>query len=286
MTTQHYADYHFHTECSPDSIELLENQIHFAAKRGIHEICVTDHWDLVDEDEPTFFPEIEKWHEIYTHNKNFKLPKDFKLNFGIETGEAFANLEVTQKILSSLPFDFVLGSVHCTGVKNEDVTQGENGLAINNGTGKGIYYGINDADTPEKLKKFFDDYFEELLLHSTHTYFDSLSHLNYPFRYIKPTDDLHLTDYMEQITAVQENLIKNKKSMEFNTARGRALDPWIPVLKRYKDLGGTYITIGSDAHKESHIAVGIQEAVALLKSLGFQSYTTYTKREPIQVPIL
>lgn len=289
MAQQHYADFHFHTECSPDSIELLENHILAAASRGIHEICVTDHWDLVDEEYPTFHPDIPKWHEIFTHclaNKLPQTPKDFKLNFGIETGEGFANLPCTEKILARGPFDFVLGSVHSINVKNQDVSEGENGLAINNGIGKGIYFGIADSNTPEKLNQFFLDYFDSLILHSTHCYFDSLSHIIYPFRYLKPTDDIHLENYMEQITAVLENLIKNQKSMEFNTTHGDTIELWIPILKRYKEQNGKLLTIGSDAHRQAHIGLGVKEAVSLLKSMGFTSYTTYTKRNPVEVPIL
>lgn len=286
MNKQYYADYHFHTECSPDSLELLEKHIESARERGINELCVTDHWDLVDELRPTVHPKIEQWHEIYIRNFDKISSEKIKLNFGVEVAEGFTNLAITQKTLTAYPFDFVLGSVHCSGAKNEDVTEGENGEAVNHGKGTGLSVNLKNSKNLQDRKLILEDYFEELLLQSSHTYFDSLSHINYPFRYLNPADGLLITDYMEQVTAVLENLIKNQKSMELNTTRDKNVGMWTPILRRYQELGGKYITIGSDAHVANHIGLGVHEGVELLKSLGFSTYATYTKRTLVEVPIL
>lgn len=52
------------------------------------------------------------------------------------------------------------------------------------------------------------------------------------------------------------------------------------MLKRYKELGGEIITLGSDAHRAEDIAKDFQEARELLKSLGFTHFCTFTKKKP------
>ncbi|MBU5455232.1 hypothetical protein [Caproiciproducens sp. MSJ-32] len=49
----------------------------------------------------------------------------------------------------------------------------------------------------------------------------------------------------------------------------------------YKELGGRIITIGSDTHKEEHIAYKILEVREELKKLGFKQFCTFEKMKPI-----
>lgn len=268
MNTQQYSDCHFHTECSPDSEELLSLHIQSAQQRGITHLCVTDHWDLIEEP-TTLTPPLEKWHALY-QSVLPSLPSQMTLLFGVELGDGYHNIPVAQKVLDSHPLDFVLGSAH----------------AINVDGGYSIYYGFQDCDTPEKVSQFFDDYFQTLLHQSEQTYYDSFGHIIYPFRYLPPDSPIQLANYMEQVTAILENLIKHDKAFELNTTQGKTMDIWTPILTRYHELGGTLLTIGSDAHRHSHIGLGIPQGIALLQSLGFTQYTNYIKRVPHAVPIL
>jgi histidinol-phosphatase (PHP family) len=61
--------------------------------------------------------------------------------------------------------------------------------------------------------------------------------------------------------------------------------PGEEIVKRFKDLGGEYITIGSDAHYADHLGAGIPEGMAIAERCGFKTVTLYQKREPIQIPI-
>ena len=40
------SDYHLHTLISSDSPASLEQQAQSALDAGLHELCVTDHWNL------------------------------------------------------------------------------------------------------------------------------------------------------------------------------------------------------------------------------------------------
>jgi histidinol-phosphatase (PHP family) len=57
------------------------------------------------------------------------------------------------------------------------------------------------------------------------------------------------------------------------------------VLKRYREMGGTLVTIGSDAHKAAQVGCQFDEAVNILRNCGFTHYAYYVKRKPKFVKI-
>jgi histidinol-phosphatase (PHP family) len=58
------------------------------------------------------------------------------------------------------------------------------------------------------------------------------------------------------------------------------LEKAIQVLRliRYKELGGTLITTGSDSHYSEHIGAGFLDLYELLKSIGFKYVAEFNKR--------
>jgi histidinol-phosphatase (PHP family) len=44
----------------------------------------------------------------------------------------------------------------------------------------------------------------------------------------------------------------------------------MPIYKRYRDMGGRYITIGSDAHTEENIGMNFKVALDLAEHLNLQ----------------
>lgn len=57
--------------------------------------------------------------------------------------------------------------------------------------------------------------------------------------------------------------------------------PDIPIIKRYKELGGYLLTLGSDAHIAKCIAHGFDYALSELSRLGFKNIYYYKNRKPI-----
>ena len=53
----------------------------------------------------------------------------------------------------------------------------------------------------------------------------------------------------------------------------------IIVLKRYLELGGKLLTIGSDGHSPDKIATEFAKTEELLKSLNVPGYYVYKKRK-------
>lgn len=266
---QYYADYHMHSEFSVDSKELLGNYVKEAEKQGISEFCITDHWDLEPQTTHADLNGMRKGMDRWA-TENANAPAGIRVNFGIEVGDGYLNVPLVDQVLAEFPFDYVIGSVH----------------SLNSAAKKSIFHGFPDQPDKEAHQRFFRHYFDTMILQSQQTYFDSLGHIIYAFRYMKHDVGLSIQDYMEDVTTILENLIQNQKSFELNTTQGTTLEIWRPILQRYQDLGGTAITLGADAHRASHFGLGIPEGVALLKSYGFQHYLVYRERKPVEIPIL
>lgn len=96
----------------------------------------------------------------------------------------------------------------------------------------------------------------------------------YPFEKVRP-----------MIAEILKIIIVDDKGIELNTSSHRyGLTDSMPsaeLLRLYKDLGGKIVTIGTDSHTPAHLGTYIREAKSQLKELGFQSFCTYEKMEPI-----
>ena len=93
-------------------------------------------------------------------------------------------------------------------------------------------------------------------------------------------------DYNDIIDDILHLLIENDKALEINTGAFKfgllEPNPCIATIKRYKDLGGSLITLGSDAHRTTQIGVGYDKITGILKECGFNSYFVYKNRKPVE----
>ena len=90
--------------------------------------------------------------------------------------------------------------------------------------------------------------------------------------------------YADYIDAILKYLIEHGKGLELNTGGWKYglsfAHPHQDVLKRYKELGGEILTIGSDAHKPEHVAYDFDRVKAYLEACGFKYYTEFRNRIP------
>ncbi len=115
--------------------------------------------------------------------------------------------------------------------------------------------------------------------------FSVVGHIDFPTKGC-PYDDkmLRYTDAPEIMDTLFRYLIDHGKGIEVNTSIFRALGKdtldmaW---LKRYKELGGEIVTIGSDAHKPQDVGYGWDAAANLLKEAGFAYIATFRQMKPI-----
>ena len=77
----------------------------------------------------------------------------------------------------------------------------------------------------------------------------------------------------------------NEKALELNVSGlfseiGDTL-PNKELIKRYHDMGGKYITVGSDSHYYDKTCKGIDKGYDILKECGYNHFTIFKNRKPI-----
>ena len=261
------ADYHLHSHNSGDSEELMENYVKQAIEAGLNTICFTEHMDIDYKGEN---PEDNNIFELNTDSYLYELASlkskysnQINILFGIEIGMQ-PHLRRELAIYSkAYEFDFIIGSVHML-------------------DGKDPYYRYlyPDKSDEELYRMYFKEMYEDLRVFSN---FDVLGHLDYIVRYGQNKDTNYSYDkYKDLIDPILEKLIDNEKGIELNTAGlrygCREANPCMDILKKYRDLGGEIITVGSDAHKACDLGYKFDIAKNILEDAGFKYYCTFEKR--------
>ena len=263
------ADCHLHTSFSGDSTTPMETMILKGIDLGLTHMCFTEHQDFeypVTKDTPEGMFEVNTDAYLYDLLRYREKYKDqINILFGIELG---LQPHLTRQLAiyaKKYDFDFIIGSTHvCNGM---DPCLPE-------------YY---EGKTEEEA---YSEYFQGIIDNiRKFSYFDVYGHLDYVVRY-GPNRDLNYSyaKYQDLFDTMLKLLIENGKGIEVNTGgvkKGmRELHPITDVIRRYRELGGEIVTIGSDSHEDIHIADAFPRAAEILKDCGFKYYTVFEKRLP------
>ena len=187
----------------------------------------------------------------------------------MELGQPLHQLEAAEDALSGCEFDFILASAHILPGK-EDF----------------YYMDYSCTDIDSLLKEYFDHVYEMVEWGK----FDSLAHLTYPLRYMTARGiQVDLNRFRDQIDGILNRLIADHKALEINTSGLRqeigCTMPDYPIVRRFKELGGKYVTIGSDSHRWADVGAGIEEGMDLARKAGFTHFTIFENRCPRLVPL-
>lgn len=255
------ADVHTHSSFSTDSSEPLRELAAAAVGKGLKTLCITEHHDLDYPTEGDFLLDVAAYRE-----ELLRVREEFsgrtEILFGVELGLLDYAAPRLYEFAKSSDFDFIIGSAHQI-------------------DGLDPYY-------PEYFDKMGDHggiaHFFDAMLSSVKAFddFDVLGHLDYIVRY-SHAKSYKPADYREAIDEILKAVISNGKGIEINTAGVGKLGYPHPnpfVLKRYKELGGEIVTIGSDAHDRTRIAADFDKAEQALLQAGFKYYAVYRSRKP------
>lgn len=265
-------DIHTHSSYSTDSDTPLSSQIRAAKKKGLSGICITDHMDydfppdIACKDEKNPFTFDEKAYKKELEQCRESMP-DIWIGTGVECG-----IQTTPSVISKLnaltnagEWDYIIGSVHLL-------------------DGKDPYFPEfwEDKASSVCVRHYFETMLQCLHLFSN---FDSLGHMDYIVRYAPKDFVYEPRDYFDITDEIMKLIIKKDIALEVN-ASGLFSDvnrenPHQALLSRYTELGGEYITIGSDAHKPERIAGGFSTLEQHIKAAGLRQYVTFHKRSPV-----
>ena len=246
------CDMHTHSNNSFDALNSVDEMCQSAINKELYAISITDHCEapMIKEGKLCkfgYFDELIPKSNMETMRAKEKYSSEIKVLCGIELGEPMHDEKCTQKALSYGEYDFILASVH-------------------NLRGMEDFYYIDFSAVD--IKKILNLYFEELAETANFNNFDSLAHLTNPLRYIKEKTGVILEI---NVSGLYKGL-------------GTTL-PDETQIKRFRELGGKYITLGSDSHSCEYVGKDIDRGIELAKKCGFTHYTIYEKRRPILIEI-
>lgn len=254
-------DFHLHTHVSFDGRDTARNMAQAALKAGLKEICFTDHMDY-DPLNPahTLHFAIEEYNKEYD---DLEVP-GLTIRRGFEFGMLPDNAARFSHDVSLRDWDFVIGSVHFV-----------DGLDV-------YFREYWEGKTPyQAILRSFD---ETLACVRSHNDFDVLGHLTYLGKCAANPENTPILykDYRELTDEIFKVLISKGKGIECNTSgldRCGVLLPDVQYLRRFKELGGQIVTVGSDAHHADRVGQHCREAAALVKEI-FGYVCTFADRKP------
>ena len=255
-------DFHIHTKLSFDGKETALAMAQAALGKGLKEICFTDHLD---------FDPLEPARKLHFTIEEYRLIFDelkvagIEIRRGVEFGMLPDNTAVADAFLKQYPFDYVIGSAH--------------------------FIDGYDPYFPEFWQGKTQEYAELRYLEGVlscvleHNNFDSLGHLTYICKtYPNPTNrPVPYEAYREVVDEILKHLVQMGKGLEVNTsglARSGDYMPQEIYLRRFKELGGELVTVGSDAHDAHRVGDHCYEAALLVQDI-FGYVCTFRGRKPV-----
>lgn len=227
-------DSHMHTCFSTDSKMKMDEAVARGRELDIG-ITITEHMDIAYPEPMSFIFDVEKYFADYNAFRSEKVL------LGIEIGMRSDCLEENCKLVEKYPFDYVIGSVHV--IDNIDIYAAE------------FYHERNKKDV-------YEQYFKTMKQCVTcYDGIHSLGHIDYIARYARFKDpEVYYHEFKDYIDEVLVILAQKGKALEINTRRlgtKEAVEIIMPIYKRFYEVGGRLVTIGSDAHHVKDIGRGL-----------------------------
>lgn len=238
-------DYHIHTNFSPDCKMEPEIAVEAAIKAEMSEICFTDHMDLGHATEEfNHVPDFEEM-KRKVQELQAKYPQ-IQIGHGLELGYMRETVEESVEAMSGHSFDYVILSVHCV-------------------DGIDCYYpeATQGRDKQTMYRRYLETVLESVKEERLLKFYDCVGHIGYISK-CRHYEENSLTYEMfpELIDEILTKIIRNGKGIEINTSGidkvGHVL-PHPSIVRRYKELGGSIINYGSDAHTPERVGKYIRE---------------------------
>jgi histidinol-phosphatase (PHP family) len=268
------VDCHVHSVFSEDSKINFEEAVQSALNSGISGITFTDHYEF---DYPSSKYKLQfdfdKRREAITKLKS-KIGDSVKIFEGIELGFQPHILKEIKNLVAQKPWDFVISSVHVVG--RADLAEEE-------------YYESKTRN--EAIELYLKTIYDSVSLSAD---FDVVGHIGYICRYMPYKDkSFRYNDYSDLLEMIFKKIIEKGKGIEVNTAglserykEVGAPHPNFDSVKRYLELGGEIITLGSDSHCAARIGADFSLVSKELKNLGAKYDTHFENRKPKFIKLL
>ncbi len=263
-------DNHNHSQFSFDGFRTsVESSAASALEKGLSGICFTDHCDFESPKMASENP-LKEVFDVEAQQKEIdrvrELLPGIRIFKGIEVGVNGNCREQIADMLENHDFDQVIASVHYLDGMDPY---------------KGVYY--QGKDWREAYSKYLELLFQEIQWLGDR--FDIMGHYDYIVRYAPyPKTSILYRDFPDLLDSMLRFLIHNGKALEINTKTYQDFSGRTPVqdpaiLKRYREMGGEIISLGSDSHVRDAVGFQFGRFTEYIKSLGFKYTAHYENRK-------
>ncbi len=265
-------DAHVHTDQSPDSRVPIDAYAALAIAQGLPELAITDHVDFDRRDpawEYTTFADRER---TVREAAERWAARGLAIRFGVEMTWNRRWAEAFRDHLRRYRYDYVIGSVHDwpeSPYRRADV-------------------GSWAAGRP--LDEIVGPYYNEVMAGVRAGLFDTIGHLDVVKRYLHPyVTAADLAARPDLLEPVLRTIVESGVALEVNTSGliypGAETYPSAAAVRRFRELGGTRVVTGSDAHHEDRLADRFDLAREILFDAGFDALSFRRGDAPVRVPI-
>lgn len=249
-------DGHLHTVMSPDADVAIDTYAAAALARGIAEIAITDHVDF-EPSAPAYAHADFATRERYVRDAAARwADRGVTIRFGIEVTYQSRYAPEIREHLARHAYDHAIGSVHV--MRDDPYVKGRVAAWVAGRT-------FGEIVAP---------YFAEVLAAARSGLFDTLGHLDFVKRYVAPyVPPVAFAAAPEVYEPILVALVESGTGLEVNTSGLRQAAeetypaPW--AVAWYRELGGTRVTIGSDAHVARSFAFGLGRGYDVAAHAGF-----------------
>ena len=275
MAYRNLVDFHIHSDNSKDAEHSVTLICERAIERGLRAIGITDHCECLQYDEMNYAVTCRQ-SAFETRKAKAVFNGQLVVSSGVELGCPVRNLKAVNDVKKN-NFDFLVASCHQIKRRKRSLSHFDYRKAVN---------------SPDLIfKRYLDDIIETVEWNG----FDVLAHLTYPLRYFPAEKMIDFDPLMfkEEFVHIFKTLASNGKALEINTGGGiyvtatlqGSTHPNLELLKMFRELGGEYIIVGSDAHFAYKVGNGIQGAMEMATAAGFKYVTIYQNGTPLPVTI-
>lgn len=264
-------DQHLHSKLSFDSRADPADNVRRGIEVGLAGLSFTEHYDSHPD-------ELEKCvynHELLTATVD-EMRRDFGASIhvgkGVEIDYQPDSIPALVDFADRGEFDIVLLSVHWS-----------EGIPIHR---RGAWES-NDASAV--TRRYLNSVLEAIrhcvrLSRKRSRIFDVLAHLDFCKRYSNRNfGTVHIEEHMDVVDEILTACVEADIIPEINTSTLRGdLDEPMPgpaVVRRYAELGGTMMSLGSDSHRSRDIGAGFDHALNMLTEADMSHTAIFQHRQ-------
>lgn len=270
-------DQHLHSYHSVDSQADPRANVEAALGAGLAGLTFTEHFDMHPDDRSDCRYDDGAYSETISHLRS-EYGSQIFIGKGIEVCYQRDLMDEIIPFLAGHEFDLVILSVHYF-----------QGAAVHH---RNEWDGI---DVLDGTRRYLETVLEAVRfcgeLRASHgRVFDVLGHLDLVKRYTNRFfGQCAVGAFGGLIDEILRGCLAADLTPEINTSTLRqGLDETMPgpeTVKRYAELGGTSMSLGSDAHRSEDVDAGLDHAVKMLRDGGITHMAVFESRRKRETPI-